>query len=226
MSDSIELTKLVACIDELYHVFHDYPLPMFARLGCNDKQQNARLNCLRQVSVRTLQESEGSLYYLSSDTYRGLLPKIFELIAFEDLYIHPIGENARIEGLRFSFNGHTWAAHEIASIRRYLIALWKYVLSVYPSPIRDSIEIASDIHYVEADLTPYLKILEAQCDTLEGVQHLADMVIADAFRKHLIQQDYVLPTLEKIYYAHMDTPIGEKMAFAVAECERLKRYYE
>ena len=94
------------------------------------------------------------------------------------------------------------------------------MLSEYPSSTPFIDAIAIDILYVVNDKLPYFKILDDHSKTLIGIQHLADFVqwtvIDDS---ELREYSWIMPCLEKAYYNHIDTPIGEKIAKAVRHVE-------
>lgn len=209
MSISPERQKLESSINELYEVFANYPLPGW--INCNSHQTQSRLNCLKQVTHHNFIWS----WEQPSSEFKSLLPRVFELIAFDDLYEH---HSELIQDLYFA-HWQRWERTEHACIHNYLIHLWKYLLSDYPSPLKYAPEIAYEIGYVYTDVTIFLKILEERCETLEGIQHLGD-IVGGAFGAKLTQQPWVLPLLEKTYYELIDTPIGDLMARAVKEIEQ------
>ena len=216
---SPERQKLENSINELYEVFAKYPLPRW--INCNSHQKNSHIHCLKQITNDDLWRyyEDCELFNLSDDVFKSILPRVFELIAFDDFYSYQFSYNLSISQLGESFEWQHWNRDEQASVKRYLIALWKYVLSEYPSPSMFSDDIAGEISELDDDMVLYIRILEEHCDSLSGIQHLADMVTGQ-FTYKLHKQSWVLPLLEKTYYEHIDTPIGDLMAMAVKAIEQ------
>jgi len=213
METSPEYNKLRECVDDLYIVFESHPLPDY--INCNTKQKNSRLHCLKQLS-------RNDMYWdweYSVGDIKGLLPRVFELIAFEGSYEH------RIEDIKqlYFVDWTRWKPEETAAISRYLINLWKYLLSDYPSPLVGAYEIAYEIYYIHTDMTVYFKILEERCSDIVGIRHLSNLVGWEGLGDKLAKQSWILPTLEKAYYEHMNTPIGDEIATAVKDLEYRQR---
>ncbi|MEO1444163.1 MAG: hypothetical protein AAFV33_27460, partial [Chloroflexota bacterium] len=171
MHNITDKDDLVATIEKLYAVFNKYPLRSW--ISGNTKQRASKIHALRAVTLDDLFENDIDHYYLDSETFRGLFPRICEMIAFEDLHDFELGYNLRLSVLSEKHSWEDWPSEEQDAINTYLMALWKYLPSVKTPDFEHFVEVASDINCVVSDLTPYIRVLHDRCSNVKGVRYLA-----------------------------------------------------
>jgi len=218
---SPERQKLEDAIKNLYVVFEMYPIPD-QWIKCNSKQKKSRLHCIQNISIEDLHQRYEEMGYipLDIDSYKCILPRLFDLIAFHDLYDHALGENMRLKALQ-KYQWQSWNTREQAGVKKYLTALWSYMLSVYPSPVPKMDVIVSDMLDIDTEKTPYIKLLDDHPDDVIGIQHLMDLISWWVFLvEDLDNHPHLMKQLQKAYYDYIETPLGNKIAHAIESVER------
>jgi hypothetical protein len=186
------LDTLQDALQTLYTQFARYPLkPVIA--GCphcvsGDDNDQLHVRPLRQLTPHDFRRYafKALTTWGDADDFRHFLPRLLELIAFDD-FKSLVNAEIVTDKLRYA-QWQQWDKHEVRAVRDYFIALWKYYLGETPvgveepynypdAPIGDWLCI---IAQAEDDLLPFLTIWH-EINSLSSVLHLVQWINRNYF---------------------------------------------
>lgn len=153
-------------IEGLYGAFAIYPPPSYTDpcLHCHSTYDEAKLHSLplRELGISELRDyaADALLVWGGVSDFKHFLPRIFELfVTVDDPGLALIDPEILFSKFRYG-QWLTWPEGEQAAIRKFLMTLWKRVLS-NSSEGGDIMDIESwlcTIAQAEDDLSPYLNL--------------------------------------------------------------------
>ena len=160
MSMNSEEQALSEAVEGLYEAFSGYPLARKIE-GCPccvsvEDETNIHRRSLRELTAEDL----GRYAFKALTTWGGendfkhFLPRLFELVTEIVSIVGEVDIEVLFGKLRYA-KWNTWPEQERAAIRRYLMALWLFVLSV-PSEAVAIDEYLCGIGQAEDNLSTYL----------------------------------------------------------------------
>lgn len=169
---------LEKAIATLYKTFKSYPLNSDMK-GCpccvNPKNNELLLSkSLIELTSNNLNEYafKAALTWGDVDDLKHFLPRILELWAGDKNLFYGEFTVSRLSAVGLK----RWDKKEQRAIYRYLIALWQYILSKYPSPsieIADLIDCLSDV----IDKFELLLLIWQNHASVNSLLHLSDFVL-------------------------------------------------
>jgi hypothetical protein len=175
---------LRAAIEQLYRTFARYPLRKRV-VGCEhcvfpDDHERLHSKPLRELTGADLEKYswKAMTTWGYEDDFRHFLPRLFELVAFENSLAAP---EVVIGKLAYS-GWRDWPVAEQKAVEGYLLALWPYVLTLTPYAAPQAWgpeECLCSVAQVLDDLRPLLD--RWQQNTSEtALQHLAVLLDSNA----------------------------------------------
>ena len=170
---------LVDAIEGLYAAFSDYSLAQRIA-GCPCCVSDADESILHRKPLRELTAEDLCRYAFKAlttwgteDDFRHFLPRLLELVTEKDGIACEI-DLAVLFGKLYYAKWNNWLQPERTAVRRYLTALWLFVLSV-PIEAVTMDEYLCALGQVEDDLSPYLTAWQ-NLQTEEAINHLVEFV--------------------------------------------------
>jgi hypothetical protein len=229
-------------VEELYTAFAAYPLRDYIP-GCEHCVDITLEVPLHANPLRLLSADDLNLYAFKAMTtwgeledFKHFLPRLLELAASDHQFDHDYVAY-KLDYARWQ----SWPQEERHAIVRYLLALWRVVLSAYPSPLRH-LPAGDWLEWLAAlglDLTIYLATWRA--DTrLPATRHLValigDMVHGRDFARPLgmssttgeretvrvlawLNDDATKARLEAAFFATEDRALATELSDAVAQLD-------
>lgn len=186
MRSSPERDSLQEAAEGLYDAFSGYALrEKIDACPCCHKHEDdqiLRSKPLRELGVNEFRRYIYDAVYTWGDDYdfRHFLPRIFELLAFNEPFVHEFVDPELVLGRLNVSEWNQWPVAEHEAVARYLHTLWRYTINCdfaddgYGIP-----EIESwlcGIGQAEEDLSLYLKIW-LQADSDEAIRNLALWIV-------------------------------------------------
>lgn len=247
MNESDEMKILRQAIEDLYAAFEGYPLPECTDpcMHCHEEEEELRLHAriLKKLTHEDLYPYVWSalLTWGDVDTFKHFLARIFELTVEYDWGIPPEIVLSKLRDGEW----RTWSDAEQASVRAYLMAVWRVILS------DESFDIPADewlcaLGQAEDDLGPYLD--EWHRNTHTSSRYQLARFINDNFnilgtRRKLMNsfwsdrreqmeqvinwllQPSVSEILEQAFFEHPSEPESENLSWAVDQLAILRGRY-
>lgn len=247
MNESNEMKTLRQAIEDLYITFERYPLPECTNpcMCCHEEEEELRLHAkpLREFKHEDLDPyvMDALLTWGDVDTFKHFLPRIFELMVENEWFMEP---EIILSKLRHG-EWRTWFDAEQASVRAYLMAVWRVILS------DESFDFSVEewlcaLGQAEDDLSPYLD--EWYRNTCASSRYQLAKFIIDNFnilgtRRKLVSsywsdrreqmeqvinwflQPSVSEILEQSFFEHSSEPEEENLSWAVDQLAIIRERY-
>ena len=176
-----EKQALSEAIGGLYETFSDYPLAQKIE-GCpccvsDEDESSLHRKPLRELTAEDLTRyaTKALTTWGTENDFKHFLPRLFELVTEKDGIAYEI-DLAILFGKLDYAAWNTWDKRERTAVRRYLKALWVFVLSV-PTEAVTIEEYLCALSQAEEDLSWYLDTWQSlQSDT--ALNHLVEFVEA------------------------------------------------
>ncbi|MHB0998905.1 MAG: hypothetical protein ACYC27_06630 [Armatimonadota bacterium] len=247
MNTSDEMIILRQAIEGLYATFERYQLPEWTDpcMHCHEEEEELRLHAkpLRKLTHEDLEPYVWSalLTWGDVDTFKHFIPRIFELTVENEWFMEP---EIILSKLRHG-EWRTWFDAEQTSVRTYLMAVWRVILS------DESFDISVEewlcaLGQAEDDLNPYLDEWYRNTHASSRYQ-LADFIIYNfnvlGTRRKLMNsfwsdrreqmgqvinwllQPSVSEILEQAFFEHSSEPESENLSWAVDQLTILRERY-
>ena len=158
-----EKQALSEAIESLYETFSDYPLAQKIE-GCPCFVSDEDEISLHRKPLRRLTAEDLTRYATKALTtwgtvsdYKHFLPRLFELVPELEGITYELDIEVLFGKLRYG-KWEIWPEGEQKAIRQYLMALWRFVLSV-PMDAEIIDEYLDGIGQAEDDMSSYLEAL-------------------------------------------------------------------
>jgi hypothetical protein len=176
-----EMEHLRSAVESLYQAFASYPRRAVVH-GCSCCVMPEDHACILSKPLRRLTPSDLQKYAFQAmstwgdeDDFRHFLPRLLELLAFDDLHGCP----EVVLGKLTYGKWRRWPVSEQSAIEQYLMSLWRTVLAGYPTPLPadhwDATTWLCALGRAVDDLQPFLGTWRQNRSTA-GLRHLADFV--------------------------------------------------
>lgn len=180
---------LRSAVEGLYAAFAGYPLRAHVDgcPCCTDDADHRRIHArpLRELSGEDLSRFafKALTTWGTADDLRHFLPRLLELIAFDDLEVNP----EIVLGKLVYADWRSWPPTEQSAVERYADSLWRTFLASFPSavpPLPDADTALCTVAQVVDDLRPLLAYWQG-VPCIAHLRHLARFVVQDS--GHLMQ---------------------------------------